>query len=97
MDADYGRQAGFNRDKVKITLAPDHGSIGSRLTIAATDLPPNGPARADRRVAGGPIAARPRPVGNFRACTANGGRARGHSAMVEALERLANFEIGQKA
>lgn len=37
------KQAGFNGDKVKITLSPDHGSIGSGLTVAATDLPPNAP------------------------------------------------------
>lgn len=31
----------------------------------------------------------------FNACTANGGSAWDHSAMVRALEKLANFEIGQ--
>ena len=31
----------------------------------------------------------------FNACTAHGGRAWDHSAMVRALEKLANFEIGQ--
>ncbi|SPE32373.1 tartronate semialdehyde reductase, NADH-dependent [Burkholderiales bacterium] len=33
----------------------------------------------------------------FNACTARGGKAWDHSAMVRALEALANFEIGQKA
>jgi 2-hydroxy-3-oxopropionate reductase len=32
----------------------------------------------------------------FNACTAHGGKAWDHSAMVRALEKLANFEIGQK-
>jgi 2-hydroxy-3-oxopropionate reductase len=32
----------------------------------------------------------------FNACAANGGKAWDHSAMVRALEKLANFEIGQK-
>lgn len=32
----------------------------------------------------------------FNACAAHGGKAWDHSAMVRALERLANFEIGQK-
>jgi 2-hydroxy-3-oxopropionate reductase len=32
----------------------------------------------------------------FNACAANGGKAWDHSAMVKALELLANFEIGQK-
>lgn len=33
----------------------------------------------------------------FNACTAHDGKAWDHSAMVKALEKLANFEIGQKA
>ena len=33
----------------------------------------------------------------FNSCAAHGGKARDHSAMVRALEKLANFEIGQKA
>jgi 2-hydroxy-3-oxopropionate reductase len=33
----------------------------------------------------------------FNSCTAHGGKAWDHSAMVKALEKLANFEIGQKA
>lgn len=33
----------------------------------------------------------------FNACVAHGGKAWDHSAMVRALEKLANFEIGQKA
>lgn len=33
----------------------------------------------------------------FNACAAHGGKAWDHSAMVKALETLANFEIGQKA
>jgi len=33
----------------------------------------------------------------FNACAAHGGRGEDHSAMVRALEKLANFEIGQKA
>lgn len=33
----------------------------------------------------------------FNSCTAHGGKAWDHSAMVRALEKLANFEIGQKA
>ena len=33
----------------------------------------------------------------FNSCVAHGGRAWDHSAMVRALEKLANFEIGQKA
>jgi len=33
----------------------------------------------------------------FNACAAHGGNAWDHSAMVRALEKLANFEIGQKA
>ena len=33
----------------------------------------------------------------FNACAAQGGAASDHSAMVKALERLANFEVGQKA
>jgi 2-hydroxy-3-oxopropionate reductase len=33
----------------------------------------------------------------FNACTAHGGAAWDHSALVRALEQLANFEIGQKA
>ena len=33
----------------------------------------------------------------FNACAANGGAAWDHSALVKALERLANFEVGQKA
>jgi 2-hydroxy-3-oxopropionate reductase len=33
----------------------------------------------------------------FNACAANGGSAWDHSAMVRALEKLANFEVGQKA
>jgi len=33
----------------------------------------------------------------FNACAAHGGRAWDHSAMVRALEMLANFEVGQKA
>jgi 2-hydroxy-3-oxopropionate reductase len=33
----------------------------------------------------------------FNACAAHGGKAWDHSAMVKALEQLANFEIGQKA
>jgi 2-hydroxy-3-oxopropionate reductase len=32
----------------------------------------------------------------FNACSAHGGKAWDHSAMVKALEKLANFEIGQK-
>ena len=32
----------------------------------------------------------------FNSCTADGGKARDHSAMVKALETLANFEIGQQ-
>ncbi len=32
----------------------------------------------------------------FNACTAHGGKAWDHSAMVRALEKMANFEIGQK-
>jgi 2-hydroxy-3-oxopropionate reductase len=31
----------------------------------------------------------------FNACVAHGGQASDHSAMVRALEKLANFEIGQ--
>lgn len=33
----------------------------------------------------------------FNACSAHGGKAWDHSAMVRALEKLANFEVGQKA
>ena len=33
----------------------------------------------------------------FNSCTAHGGKAWDHSAMVRALEKLANFQIGQKA
>jgi len=33
----------------------------------------------------------------FNACAAHGGEALDHSAMVHALEKLANFEIGHKA
>jgi 2-hydroxy-3-oxopropionate reductase len=33
----------------------------------------------------------------FNGCVAYGGKAWDHSAMVKALERLANFEIGQNA
>jgi 2-hydroxy-3-oxopropionate reductase len=33
----------------------------------------------------------------FNSCAANGGKAWDHSAMVRALEKLANFEIGQQA
>jgi 2-hydroxy-3-oxopropionate reductase len=33
----------------------------------------------------------------FNACAAHGGKGWDHSAMVRALEKLANFEIGQKA
>jgi 2-hydroxy-3-oxopropionate reductase len=33
----------------------------------------------------------------FNACVAHGGAAWDHSGMVRALEKLANFEIGQKA
>src|SRR3954452_12527039 len=33
----------------------------------------------------------------FNACAANGGKGWDHSAMVRALEQLANFEIGQQA
>jgi 2-hydroxy-3-oxopropionate reductase len=33
----------------------------------------------------------------FNACAAHGGKAWDHSAMVRSLEKLANFEIGQKA
>jgi len=33
----------------------------------------------------------------FNSCAAHGGKAWDHSAMVKALEKLANFEIGQKA
>jgi 2-hydroxy-3-oxopropionate reductase len=33
----------------------------------------------------------------FNACAANGGAAWDHSGLVKALERLANFEVGQKA
>jgi len=33
----------------------------------------------------------------FNACAAHGGKAWDHSAMVKALEQLANFEIGQRA
>ncbi len=33
----------------------------------------------------------------FNSCSAHGGQAWDHSAMVKALEKLANFEIGQKA
>jgi 2-hydroxy-3-oxopropionate reductase len=33
----------------------------------------------------------------FNSCAAHGGKAWDHSAMVRALEKLANFEIGQKA
>lgn len=33
----------------------------------------------------------------FNSCAANGGKAWDHSGMVKALERMANFEIGQKA
>jgi len=33
----------------------------------------------------------------FNACSAHGGKAWDHSAMVKALEKMANFEIGQKA
>jgi 2-hydroxy-3-oxopropionate reductase len=33
----------------------------------------------------------------FNSCAAHGGSAWDHSAMVKALEHLANFEIGQKA
>jgi 2-hydroxy-3-oxopropionate reductase len=33
----------------------------------------------------------------FNSCAANGGKAWDHSAMVKALEKLANFEVGQKS
>ena len=33
----------------------------------------------------------------FNSCAANGGTAWDHSAMVRALEKMANFEIGQTA
>ena len=33
----------------------------------------------------------------FNACSAHGGKAWDHSAMVKALEKLANFEVGQKS
>jgi len=33
----------------------------------------------------------------FNSCSAHGGKSWDHSAMVKALEKLANFEIGQKA
>jgi 2-hydroxy-3-oxopropionate reductase len=33
----------------------------------------------------------------FNSCSAHGGKAWDHSAMVKALEKLANFEVGQKA
>ncbi len=33
----------------------------------------------------------------FNTCAAHGGKAWDHSAMVKSLEKLANFEIGQKA
>jgi 2-hydroxy-3-oxopropionate reductase len=33
----------------------------------------------------------------FNSCAAHGGKAWDHSAMVKALEKLANFEVGQKA
>lgn len=33
----------------------------------------------------------------FNACTAHGSKAWNHSAMVRALEKLANYEIGQRA
>ena len=33
----------------------------------------------------------------FNACAAHGGKGWDHSAMVRALEQLANFEVGQKA
>ena len=33
----------------------------------------------------------------FNSCVAHGGKAWDHSAMVRALEKLANFEIGQQA
>ena len=33
----------------------------------------------------------------FNSCVAHGGKAWDHSAMVRALEKMANFEIGQKA
>jgi 2-hydroxy-3-oxopropionate reductase len=33
----------------------------------------------------------------FNACVAHGGAAWDHSALVRALEKMANFEIGQKA
>lgn len=33
----------------------------------------------------------------FNACVAHGGKAWDHSAMVRALEKMANFEIGQVA
>jgi len=32
----------------------------------------------------------------FNACAAHGGKAQDHSAMVRALELMANFEVGQK-
>jgi 2-hydroxy-3-oxopropionate reductase len=32
----------------------------------------------------------------FNACVAHGGKAWDHSAMVKALEKMANFEVGQK-
>jgi 2-hydroxy-3-oxopropionate reductase len=32
----------------------------------------------------------------FNSCAAHGGAASDHSAMIQALERLANFEIGQR-
>lgn len=33
----------------------------------------------------------------FNSCTAYGGKAWDHSALVRALEKLANFEVGQDA
>ena len=55
------------------------------------------PRAVDRRAATGRVAAQ---HGNaqelFNACAAHGGSAWDHSAMVRALEGMANFEIGQK-
>jgi 2-hydroxy-3-oxopropionate reductase len=33
----------------------------------------------------------------FNSCAAHGGKSWDHSAMVKALEKMANFEIGQKS
>src|SRR5450830_500247 len=74
---------------VKRTFAP-----GFRIELHQKDL---GLALDSARALGLALPATAQAQQLFSACVAQGGAAWDHSGMVKALERLSNFEVGQKA